>query len=93
MARRGVGGEGQLAVIRLRLLQKHLNSMRRVYGDSAPFVDPWRVRELVPYHYTTVVNGRIRYTADIGKPRVQYDDDDRTRRRRQRRRTDAAAAA
>ena len=93
MARRGVGGDGQLAVIRLRLLQKHLNSMRRVYGDSAPFVDPWRVRELVPYHYTTVVNGRLRYTADIGKPRVQYDDDDRRRRQRRTTRADDATAA
>ena len=92
MARRGVGGESHLAVIRLRLLQKPLNSMRRVYRDCAPFVDPWRIRELVPYHYTTVVNGRIRYTADIGKPRVQYDDDDRRAPGRRRRTDDATAA-
>jgi DNA-binding MarR family transcriptional regulator len=77
MARRGVGGDAKLASIRLRLVQKHLNSMRRVFRDGAPFVDPWRMRELVPYHYTTIVNGRIRFTADMGRPRVQYDDDDR----------------
>jgi DNA-binding MarR family transcriptional regulator len=80
MARRGVAFEPKLAVRRLRVLQKHLNSMRRIYGDDAPFVHPWRDDDLVPYHYTTVVRGRIRYTADLAKPRVRYDDDDKRRR-------------
>ena len=93
MAWRGVGGEPALAVKRLRSLQKLLNAMRRAYRDSAPFVDPWRVRDLVPYHYTTIVNGRIRYTADIGRPAVKYDDDDRVKRRRRPRSTYAATAA
>jgi DNA-binding MarR family transcriptional regulator len=91
MAWQGVGGERTLAVKRLRLLQKHLNAMRRAYRDGAPFVDPWRV-EVVPYHYTTIVKGRICYTADLEKPRVQYDDDDRQPRRR-RTTTWAATAA
>jgi DNA-binding MarR family transcriptional regulator len=80
MARRGVAFEPRLAELRLRVLQKHLNSMRRIYGDDAPFVDPWRNDDLVPYHYTTVVNGGIRYTGDLAKPRVRYDDDDKRRR-------------
>lgn len=79
MARRGVAFEPKLAVVRLRLLQKHLNSMRRIYGDDAPFVDPWRNDDLVPYHFTTVVGGRIRYTADLVKAHVRYDDDEKRR--------------
>ena len=97
LARISLALEPDLAIVRLRSLQKNLNSMRRAFGDRAPFADPWRADELVPYHYTTVVNGRIRYTADIGKPRVQYDDDHDVmswrcgRRRRQRATYEVAA--
>ena len=87
MARRGVAFEPKLALLRMRLLQKHLNSMRRVYGDDSPFVHPWRADDLEPYHYTTVVNGRIRYTGDFVRP-VRYEED----RSRNRRRTYAAAS-
>ena len=80
MARRGVAFEPKLAIRRLARLQKLLNSMRRIYGDGAPFVHPWRDDDLEPYHYTTVVRGRIRYTADLVKTRVRYDDDDKRRR-------------
>ena len=79
MARRGVAFEPALAVVRLRLLQKHLNSMRRIYGDDAPFIHPWRNDELTEYHFTTVVRGRIRYTRDLVKALVRYDDDDKRR--------------
>jgi DNA-binding MarR family transcriptional regulator len=82
MARRGVAFESKVAVLRLRVLQKHLNSMRRIYGDDSPFVHPWRDDDLVPYHYTTVVNGRIRYTADLVIPRERYDEDERRAKRR-----------
>ena len=80
MARRGVAFEPRLAILRLRVLQKHLNSMRRIYGDDAPFVHPWRSDELVPYQFTTTVRGRVRYTADLAIARVRYDDDDKRRR-------------
>ena len=50
VARRGVAFESKVAVSRLRALQKHLNSMRRIYGDDSPFVHPWRDDDLVPYH-------------------------------------------
>jgi DNA-binding MarR family transcriptional regulator len=79
IARRGVAFAPKLAVVRLRVLQKHLNSMRRIYGDGAPFIDPWRDDDLVTYHYTTVVRGRVRYTADLVKTLVRYDDDDKRR--------------
>jgi len=81
IARRGVAFESKLAVSRLRALQKHLNSMRRIYGDDSPFVHPWRDDDLFPYHYTVVVKGRIRYTGDLVTTRVRYDDDDKRRRR------------
>ena len=86
MARRGVAFEPKLAMLRMRVLQKHLNSMRRIYGDDSPFVHPWRADDLEPYHYTIVVNGRIRYTGDFARP-VRYEED----RRRSRSRTCAAA--
>ena len=82
MARRGVAFDPKVGVVRLRVLQKHLNSMRRIYGDDSPFVHPWRDDDLVPYHYTTVVNGRIRYTADLVVPRERYDRDERRAKRR-----------
>jgi DNA-binding MarR family transcriptional regulator len=81
MARRGVAFEPKLAVLRLRVLQKHLNSMRRAYGDDSPFVHPWRADELVPYDYTIVVNGRIRYTGDFVRP-ARYEEDQRRSRKR-----------
>jgi DNA-binding MarR family transcriptional regulator len=79
MAKRGVAFEPKLAVVRLRGLQKHLNSMRRIYGDDAPFVHPWRDDDLVTHHFTTVVGGRVRYTGDIVKTHVRYDDDEKHR--------------
>ena len=79
MARRGVAFEPNLAVLRLRGLHKLLNSMRRIFGDDAPFVDPWRNDDLTEYHFTTVVGGRIRYTRDLVKTLVRYDDDDKRR--------------
>jgi DNA-binding MarR family transcriptional regulator len=90
MARRGMAFEPKLAVLRLSVLQKHLNSMRRIYGDDAPFIHPWRDDELTEYHFTTVVGGRVRYTADLLKPLVRYDDDHR--RRAMMRRAYAAAS-
>ena len=77
MARRGVAFEPKLADIRLRVFQKHLNSMRRIYGDDAPFIHPWRADDLVTYHFTTVVRGRVRYTGDLVKTHVRYDDDEK----------------
>lgn len=79
-AKRGVAFEPKLAVLRLGRLQKLLNSMRRIYGDDSPFVHPWRNDDLAPVHYTTVVNGRIRYTGDLVKTAERYDEDDRRRR-------------
>lgn len=80
VARRGVAFESKLAVSRLRVLQKLLNSMRRIYGDDSPFVHPWRNDDLVPYHHTVVVRGRIRYTGDLAAARLRYDDDAKKRR-------------
>ncbi len=88
MARRGVAFEPALADVRLRALQKHLNSMRRNYGDDAPFVHPWRADELVPYHYTVLVRGRIHYTGDFAVPQ-RYEED---ARKRSRKRSYAAAS-
>ncbi|MDB5220325.1 MAG: MarR family [Myxococcaceae bacterium] len=81
MARRGVAFEPERAVVRLRALQKHLNSMRRIYGDDAPFVHPWRADDLQPYHYTVVIRGRVQYTADFAV-RQRYEEDDRKRSRK-----------
>ena len=78
-ARRGVAFEPTLAVLRLRRLQKLLNSMRRIYGDDSPFVHPWRAEDLVPFHHTTVVKGRIRYTGDLVSTAERYDDDNKRR--------------
>jgi DNA-binding MarR family transcriptional regulator len=81
MARRGVAFEPKVAVLRMRVLQKHLNSMRRVYGDDSPFVHPWRADDLEPYDHTIVVNGRVRYTGDFVRP-ARYEEDQRRSRKR-----------
>jgi hypothetical protein len=49
--------------------------MRRIYGDGAAFVDPWRTDSLVPYYYTTLVDGRIVYGADIAVRTIRYGDE------------------
>ncbi len=89
IARRGVEAENKLALLRLRLLQKYLNAIRRCYGDTSPFVHPWRDDDLVPYEHTVLVNGRIRFTADIGASIPRYEE----KRRRCRSRSYAAAFA
>jgi DNA-binding MarR family transcriptional regulator len=61
LARRGLGFDPKRAGPKLATLQRFLWSMRKVYADTAPFADPWSTDPLVPYHYTTVVDGRIRY--------------------------------
>ena len=49
--------------------------MRRIYGDDAAFVDPWRTEPLVPYYFTTVVDGRIVYGADVAVRKIRYGDE------------------
>jgi hypothetical protein len=62
LAQRGVGGGQQKDADRkLGVLQGLLSSMRKAYDDRAAFIDPWTSAPLVPYFYTTVVKGRIRY--------------------------------
>ena len=61
MARRGLDRDRVEGTRKLEVLQTMLSSMRKVYVDAAPFDDPWDVAPLVPYVYTTLVNGRIRY--------------------------------
>ena len=75
MARRGVDFDAQAAVPRLRVLQRALASMRRIYGDHAAFVDPWRTEPLVPYYFTTLVDGRVVYGADIAVRKTRYGDE------------------
>lgn len=75
MARRGVDADAKAAVPRLRVLHRALASMRRIYGDQAAFVDPWRTDPLVPYYYTTLVEGRIVYGADIAVRKIRYGDE------------------
>jgi DNA-binding MarR family transcriptional regulator len=75
MARRGVDFEPKAAVPWLRVLQRALASMRRIYGDDAAFVDPWRTDPLVPYYYTTLVEGRIVYGADVAVRKIRYGDE------------------
>jgi DNA-binding MarR family transcriptional regulator len=60
-AQHGLGGNEKETTKKLRVLQGHLSSMRKAYGDGAAFIDPWTCAPLEPYHYTTVVRGRIRY--------------------------------
>lgn len=48
-AKRGVDFDPQAATVRLSVLQTALSSMRRIYGDAALFIDPWRRGGLVPY--------------------------------------------
>lgn len=60
-ARRGLGFDPKAAGPRLVTLQSWLSTIRKVYADGAPFLHPWKTDPLVPYHYTTVVDGRIRY--------------------------------
>ncbi|MDB4933671.1 MAG: MarR family transcriptional regulator [Labilithrix sp.] len=75
MARSGVDTDSEGAVPRLRVLQRALSFMRRTYNDDAAFVDPWRTDSLVPFHYTTLLNGRIHYTGDNPQPCVRYGDE------------------
>ena len=75
MARRGVDFHPKVAVPRLRVLQRALASMRRVYGDDAAFADPWRTEPLEPYYVTTLVEGRIVYGADIAVRKIRYGDE------------------
>jgi DNA-binding MarR family transcriptional regulator len=75
MARRGVDVDPEAAVPRLRVLQRALSFMRRTYKDAAAFIDPWRTDSLVPYHYTTVIDGRLHYTGDDPAPCVRYGDE------------------
>jgi DNA-binding MarR family transcriptional regulator len=75
MARRGVDFNANAAVPRLRTLQRGLASMRRTFGDDAAFVDPWRTDALEPYYFTTVVEGRIVYGADIAVHKIRYGDE------------------
>ena len=62
--------------------------MRRIYGDDSPFVHPWRADDLVPYDYTIIVNGRVRFTGDFARP-ARYEE----QRRRTRKRSYVASAA
>ncbi|MDB4982319.1 MAG: Transcriptional regulator, MarR family [Myxococcales bacterium] len=75
MARRGVDFDPKVAVPRLRVLQRALASMRRIYGDAAAFTDPWRTDPLEPYYFTTLVEGRIVYGADIAVRKIRYGDE------------------
>lgn len=75
MARRGVDFDAKAAVPRLRVLQRALAAMRRIYGDGAAFVDPWRTDPLVPYYFTTLVDGRIVYGADVAVRSLRYGDE------------------
>ncbi len=75
MAQRGVDFDPKAAVPRLRVLHRALSSMRRIYGDRAAFVDPWRTEPLVPYYFTTVVEGRIVYGADVAVQKISYGDE------------------
>jgi DNA-binding MarR family transcriptional regulator len=75
MARRGVDVDPEGAVPRLRVLQRALSFMRRTYNDASAFVDPWRTDSLVPYHYTTIVDGRLHYTGNDPVPCVRYGDE------------------
>jgi len=75
MARRGVDFDATAAVPRLRVFQRALASMRRIYGDQAAFVDPWRTDPLVPYYYTTLVDGRVVYGADVAVRKIRYGDE------------------
>ena len=75
MAQRGVDFEPKVAVPRLRVLQRALASMRRNYGDDAAFTDPWRSDPLDPCYFTTLVEGRIVYGADIAVRKIRYGDE------------------
>jgi len=75
MAQRGVDFQPKAAVPRLRVLQRALAAMRRNYGDSAAFTDPWRTDTLDPYYVTTLVEGRIVYGADIAARKIRYGDE------------------
>jgi DNA-binding MarR family transcriptional regulator len=61
LARRGVSAKPEDADRKLGVLQGFLSSMRKAYDDRAAFIDPWTNAPLVPYFYTTLVDGRIRY--------------------------------
>lgn len=45
---------------KLSTLDRLLDDMRKAFADRAPFRHPWRIGDLMPLAFTTVVDGRIR---------------------------------
>ena len=63
LALRGLAFEPRKARPQRDVLQRFLMRLRRNYADPAPFAHPWTTKELYPYIFHTLVDGKLTYDA------------------------------
>lgn len=63
LALRGLALEPRRAQPQLDVLQRFLGRLRRNYADPAPFAHPWTTKDLYPYIFHTLVDGKLTYDA------------------------------
>lgn len=65
MAARGLCFDPEEARPQVTMLRGFLRSIRKNYGDPAPFEHPWTLDQVVPYYVHTIVDGRLHYGAPL----------------------------
>lgn len=63
LALRGLAFARRKARPQLDVLQRFLMRLRKNYADPAPFAHPWTTRDIYPYVFHTLVDGKLTYDA------------------------------
>jgi len=63
LALRGLALEARRAQPQLDVLQRFLRRLRKNYDDPAPFAHPWTTKDIYPYVFHTLVDGKLTYDA------------------------------